>query len=47
MENKLNINRLMETLSSILSDKYGCKITVRAIPKAPTQQNEQEECKCT
>lgn len=42
MQNKLNVNRLMEALSSILSDKYGCKITLRAIPKESAPQNEQE-----
>lgn len=30
---KLNVDRLMEALSEIFSDKYGCKITFRAIPK--------------
>mgnify|MGYP000953961835 CR=1 FL=1 len=28
-----DIKRLMEVLSEILSDKYGVKITVKAIPK--------------
>jgi len=39
MQNKLNFNRLMEALSSILSDKYGCKVTLRAIPKESASQN--------
>lgn len=30
---ELNVNRIMEVLSEILSDKYDCKITIRAIPK--------------
>ena len=33
MENKLNIEKLMATLSEILSEKHGCKITITAIPK--------------
>ena len=28
-----NVNKLMEVLSEILSEKYGCKITMTAIPK--------------
>jgi len=30
---RINIERLMEELSAILSEKHGAKITVRAIPK--------------
>ena len=33
MENRINIGRLMETLSEILSEKYGCKVTITAVPK--------------
>jgi hypothetical protein len=40
-ENKLNVHKLMEVLSEILSEKYGCKITMRAIPK--DQVNEEIE----
>jgi hypothetical protein len=32
-ENRLNVDKLMSTLSEILSEKYGCKITMRAVPK--------------
>lgn len=32
-ENKLNVDKLMKVLSEILSEKYGCKITLTAIPK--------------
>ena len=32
-ENKLNVDRLMKVLSEILSEKYGCKVTLTAIPK--------------
>ena len=45
MENKSNgfenfpIHKFMEVLSNILSEKYGCKITITAIPK---EQYEQE-----
>ena len=42
MQNGLNIDRLMEALSSILSDKHGCKITLRAIPEESAHQNKQE-----
>lgn len=43
MENKLNIDRMMRTLSEILSEKHGCKVTITAIPKEkqaeePTQK---------
>lgn len=31
--NELNIDRLMQALSEILSDKYGVQIIVRATPK--------------
>ena len=31
--NKLNVDKLMQVLSDILSEKYGCKITMTAIPK--------------
>lgn len=30
---KIDINRLYAVLSEILSEKYGMKITLRAIPK--------------
>lgn len=30
---ELNVNRIMEVLSEIFSDKYDCKITIKAIPK--------------
>lgn len=33
MANKLNIDRFTKTLSEILSDKYGCKVTITATPK--------------
>lgn len=33
MANQLNIDRLMKTLSEILSEKHGCKITITAVPK--------------
>lgn len=36
--NKLNVDRLMQTLSDILSDKYGAKITYTAIPKATEKE---------
>ena len=45
---KLNINKLMEVLSEILSNKYGCKITMTAIPRdqaTPEQLAEEAERK--
>lgn len=33
MANQLNIDRMMKTLSEILSDKHGCKVTITATPK--------------
>lgn len=33
MENKLNVDRLMKTLSEILSEMHGCKVTITATPK--------------
>ena len=28
-----DVNRVMQVMSEILSDKYGCKITLTAVPK--------------
>ena len=33
MSDKPNIGRMMAALSAILSEKYGCKVTLRATPK--------------
>lgn len=33
MNDRPNIVRMMDALSAILSDKYGCKVTLKAIPK--------------
>ena len=33
MANQLNVEKLMQTLSEILSEKYGCKVTITATPK--------------
>lgn len=33
MNSRPNIDRMMDTLSVILSNKYGCKVTLKAIPK--------------
>ena len=35
---RINIERLMEELSAILSEMYGAKITVRAIPKEEAEE---------
>lgn len=32
-KNELNVDKLMKVLSEIMSEKYGCEITIRAIPK--------------
>ena len=34
MADKLNVDRLTKALSEILSEKYGCKVTITAIPKS-------------
>lgn len=38
MGNKLNIDRMMRTLSEILSEKHGCKVTITAVPKEKEPQ---------
>lgn len=38
MNDRPNIGRMMDALSAILSDKYGCKVTLKAIPKATTAE---------
>lgn len=35
----MNIERLMQALSEILSDKYGTKITIKAVKKENTQED--------
>ena len=47
MSNNLNVNRLTKALSEILSNKYGCKVTITATPKDSKRKNEKEEGKCT
>ena len=37
------IHKFMATLSDILSEKYGCKITITAIPKDQVQQEPEKE----
>ena len=37
--NVFPVHRLMEILSQILSEKYGCKITMTAIPKNQAMQD--------
>lgn len=39
--NRLNVNRLAEVLSEILSEKHGAKVTVKFTPKEAEVQNEQ------
>lgn len=39
MQNRLNVALLMESLSEILSDKHGMKITMRAVPKGETRED--------
>lgn len=41
--NRLNVNRLMEVMSEILSEKHGAKITLRAIPKDQAEEAEAEK----
>ena len=33
MNDRPNVDRMMAALSEILSNKYGCKVTLKAIPK--------------
>ena len=33
MSSRPNIGKMMDALSVILSNKYGCKVTLKAIPK--------------
>ena len=43
MNDKPNIDRMMDALSVILSNKYGCKVTLKAIPKnAAAEQAEKK-----
>lgn len=45
MENKLNVDKLMKTLSEILSEKYGCKVTITAVPKEkPVEEPVKKAC---
>jgi hypothetical protein len=39
----MNMNRFMEVLSEILSKKYGCKITMTAIPKEEYYAKQREQ----
>ena len=47
MANQLNVDRLMKTLSEILSNKYGCKITITAIPKETLKQEKESDQKAS
>lgn len=40
MGDRLNIDKLMEALSEILSEKHGCKVTITAIPKDTKKEEE-------
>lgn len=39
--NRLNVNRLAEALSEILSDRHGVKVTVSFSPKEEVQECEE------
>jgi hypothetical protein len=41
--NKLNVEILMQVLSEILSEKYGCEITMTAIPKEEYYAKQREQ----
>ena len=49
MENKSNgfenfpVQKFLATLSDILSEKYGCKITIKAIPKDQYEQEAKQK----
>ena len=40
---EMNMDKFMEILSKILSKKYGCKITMTAIPKNQVMQESARE----
>lgn len=42
MSNRPNVGRMMDVLSAILSEKYGCKVTLRATPKKTAENAEQK-----
>lgn len=37
------VHKFLETLSNILSEKYGCKITIKAIPKDQYEQESKQK----
>ena len=41
--NVLPVHKMMAVLSEILSEKYGCKITIKAIPKDQVAQQPEEK----
>lgn len=47
-EEKCNVvNKLFTELSDILSEKYGCTVTMRAIPKAEKGTNDEKRKKAS
>lgn len=40
--NRLNVNRLAEVLSEILTEKHGAKVTITFTPKESEARNEQK-----
>lgn len=43
MSSRPNIGRMMDALSAILSDKYGCKVTLKASPKNTAQSQAEKK----
>lgn len=43
MGSRPNVGRMMDALSAILSDKYGCKVTLKAIPKSTAAEQAEKK----
>lgn len=43
MNDRPNIGRMMDALSVILSAKYGCKVTLKAIPKSTAAEQAEKK----
>ena len=45
--NVLPVHKMMAVLSEILSEKYGCKVTIRAIPKDQAEAQAEQNIEVT
>ena len=39
----INVHKLVKVLSEILSEKYGCKVTITAIPKDAVKEESEKK----